>query len=235
MKDRRMLLLTGLLVWSAAMAESQSARSLISDGNAQYKKEKYGEAEIDYRKAMERDQGAVPGQFNLGNALHKQGKFDDAIREYEGLALKSEAKDLKASAYYNIGNSLVKEQKYDDAVKAYVESLKLRPDDQDTKYNLSYALKMLQQQQQQQQQQQKIQDKNKDQKQNKQQQQDKPEQQQPKDKQQDRQKPQPTPQEKKMSKSDAERILEVLKNNERDIQKRLHVRQAVRPKGEKDW
>jgi tetratricopeptide (TPR) repeat protein len=235
-----MLLLAGLLLWGTALADSQSARSLISDGNAQYEKGKFSEAEINYRKSMERDHGAIPGQFNLGDALHKQGKFDDAIREYEGSALKSEEKELKASAYYNIGNSLVKEQKYDDAVNAYVESLKLRPEDQDTKYNLSYALKMLQQQkQQQQQQQQKNQDKNKDQKQNKQQpqQQDKQEQQQPqpKDKQQDRPKPQPTPQEKKMSKSDAERILEVLKNNERDIQKRLHVRQAVRPKGEKDW
>ncbi len=38
-----------------------------------------------------------------------------------------------------------------------------------------------------------------------------------------------------MSKDQAERILDVLKNSERDIQKKLRVRQAVRPRGDKDW
>ncbi len=38
-----------------------------------------------------------------------------------------------------------------------------------------------------------------------------------------------------MSKADAERILEVLKNNEKEVQKKLRVRQAVRPKTDKDW
>ncbi len=49
----------------------------------------------------------------------------------------------KAKLYYNIGNSLLKSQKIKESVGAYKESLKLNPNDQQAKYNLSYALNML--------------------------------------------------------------------------------------------
>jgi hypothetical protein len=143
-----------------------------------------------------------------------------------------------------MGNALMKGQRYQEAVKSYIESLKLNPNDQDTKYNLSYALAKLREQQQQQ----NKNDKNKDNKQDqqkdkqnqdqqkkdqeKQDQQKQNQQQQKQDQQQ--QKPQQG-QEKKMAKADAERILDVLKNSEKDVQKKLRVRQGVRVKTEKDW
>jgi hypothetical protein len=121
-----------------------------------------------------------------------------------------------------------------------VEALKLNPDDMEAKYNLSYALEKLRQQQQQKkddQNQDKKNDKSKnDQQKNDQQQQDQEKQkQQQQDQQQQAQQQQKLQQGKQMSKADAERILDVLKNNEKDVQKKLRIRQAVRPKGEKDW
>jgi tetratricopeptide (TPR) repeat protein len=181
---------------------------------------------VNYRKALEKNQALIPGKFNLGNVLHKEGKFDDAVKQYEMTLQPGMPADTKAKVHYNIGNSYLREQKYREAINSYVESLKLAPDDYDAKYNLSYALRMLRQQQQQQQNKdQNKQDQKKDQQQNQQQQQ-----------QQQKQEQQQQPrQEKQISKADAQRILDVLKNSERDVQKKLRARPAARPRTDKDW
>ncbi|MEW6512114.1 MAG: tetratricopeptide repeat protein [Bacteroidota bacterium] len=231
-----MLACAALLVQGAG---AQSVRSLVNGGNDLYKDQKFADAEVNYRKALEKEQALVQGHFNLGDALHKQGKFDEAVREYESALGKAEANDTKAYAHYNIGNSLMREQRYADAVKAYIDALKLNPEDEDAKYNLSYALEKLRQQQQQQQQNKnqknsQKKDQQKDEKQ-KQDQQKKERDQQSKDRQDKQKQPQSAQQQKQMSRADAQRILDVLKNSEKDVQKRLRARQAVRAKTDKDW
>lgn len=233
----RMLLLVACVGFGAGVASGQSVRSLVNGGNDLYKNQKFTDAEVNYRKALEKEPSLVQGHFNLGNTLAKQGKTEDAIREYESALGGATQKDTRAYAHYNIGNSYLGGQKYQDAVKSYVESLKVNPHDAEAKYNLSYALERLRQQQQQQQQQQNQQKNQQDK--NKQQQQQQNQQQQQKQKQQDQKQDQrqasAQKQQKSMSKEEAARILDVLKNSEHDVQKRLRTRQAVRPKTDKDW
>ena len=233
-----------LALLAAEPAQAQSVRSLVNGGNDLYHDQKYPDAEVNYRKALEKEKDLVQGHFNLGNALHKEGKYDEAVREFALAGEKAAATETKAHAWYNIGNSLMEEQKYQEAVNAYARSLQLNPYDQEAKYNLSYALEKLKQQQQQQNKQNKDQkqDKKDQQKKDQQQKQDQQKQDQQKQdqqkqdqQQQDQQQNQARQQEKQMSKADAERILDVLKNNEKEVQKKLRARQAVRPKTEKDW
>ena len=203
---------------------AQSTRSLVNGGNDLYRDQKFSDAEVNYRKALEKEKGLVQGHFNLGDALTKQGKFDEAVKEYEAAKEKAEGKTTKAYADYNIGNALMKQQRYQDAVRSYVDALKAEPRDEDAKYNLSYALEKLRVPPPKPQ---KNQDK-KDQEKKDQQKQDQQKQQQQKKDQQDKQKQQtPQQQQKQMSKADAQRILDVLKNSEKDVQKKLHTRQAV--------
>ena len=224
-----------LIALPASSALAQSTRSLVNGGNDMYREQKYGDAEVNYRKALEKEKGLVQGHFNLGDALTKQGKYDEAVKEYESALAGAQGKDTKAYAHYNIGNSLMMQQRYQDAVQRYIDALKIDPKDEDARYNLSYALEKLKvpppKQQNKKDQDKKDQDKKNQQKQD----QDKQKQQQ-KD-QQDKQKQQQSPQQqqKQMSRADAQRILDVLKNSEKDVQKKLHTRQAVRPRTDKDW
>lgn len=217
-------------------APAQSVRSLVNKGNDKYKDRNFADAEINYRKALEQEQQLVQGHFNLGNALYKQGKYDEAVRAYEAAREATKELRTRADASYNIGNAYLKAQDPQKAIKSYVDGLKLDPDDLEAKYNLSAALRMLQQQQEQQQQnkqqknQQKKQDKQ-DQEQNQQQNQDQQDQQ----KQQQQRQQQQQQQNRQISKAEAERILDVLKNSERDIQKKRQAKQAVRARTEKDW
>ncbi len=221
------------LAWGA---QAQSVRSLVNGGNDLYEEKKFTDAEVNYRKALDKERGLLEGHFNLGNALYQQGKYAEAAREYEQAVKSAVEPNVRADAYYNIGNTLLKGQDAQNAIRAYIESLKLDPTDQAAKHNLSYALKMLQQQQQQQQQQNKNQDKgqNKNQQQNQDQQQ-QDQQRQDQDRQRDREQQQAQQRQRQISPQEAERILEVLRNNEKDVQKKLRSRQAVRARTEKDW
>src|SRR5208283_2532119 len=89
------------------------------------------------------------GVFNLGDALYKQGRFDEAAEQYRNSAEKETDPSAKAQALHNLGNSLLKGKKIPESISAYKEALKLNPNDLDTKYNLEYAQALLQQQQQQ--------------------------------------------------------------------------------------
>ncbi|MBK9319380.1 MAG: tetratricopeptide repeat protein [Bacteroidetes bacterium] len=66
-------------IWSmSALAQSTS----IAEGNSEYEKGRYFNAESSYRKALEKDQRMYEGNYNLGNALYKQNKFEEASQQY---------------------------------------------------------------------------------------------------------------------------------------------------------
>ncbi|MBI5473081.1 MAG: tetratricopeptide repeat protein [Ignavibacteriae bacterium] len=128
------------LVLMACVAQAQSVRSLVNNGNDMYDEKKYADAEVNYKKAVEKDVTSVPGHFNLGNSFYRQNKYDESVKQYEEAIQRSQTPSQKAKSYFNLGDTHLQAQKYEEAVKAFTESLKLNPDDQDAKYNLSYAI-----------------------------------------------------------------------------------------------
>ncbi len=235
------------------IANAQSLRGLVNDGVEKYNGKKYNDSEVDFKKGLEKDSKNFNAIFNLGDSHYKQGRYDEAMKSFQ-LALKNtNDNDYKAKAYHNIGNSLLKTEKYQESIDAYKNALKLNPNDQETKYNLSYALNMLKQQKEQKQQNknkndknqnkdqnkdQNKQDQNKQDQKNKNQNQNKDQQsQQDNTKQQDKQKQQQQAQQdkNKMSKEEAKRILNALKNNEQDLQKKLRKFAAKKVATDKDW
>jgi tetratricopeptide (TPR) repeat protein len=238
------VILMSALMLAPLLLYSQPEKGTVRSGNKAYLKNNFSEAEIKYRKAIEKNQASFHAHYNLGNALYKQDKMEEASRQYQAAANMAPDKNLAARDFHNLGNSYFKQQNFKESIEAYKQSLRLNPDDEETRYNLAYAQKMLKDQQQNQDNKNKDrqnQDKNKNQnenQQNKDQQQQEQKQQQEQAGQQqnaDKRTEQPGKPEQKMSKEDAERLLQALRNNEKEIQKKLNKIEGQRIRTEKQW
>ena len=214
---------------------AQTVGSHTREGNRAYENKKYDDAEVAYRRALEKDPKSIPAQFNLGDAEYKQERFDEATQRFHKTAKGTSSRSEQAAAYYNLGNTLYKGNQFAESVEAFRHALKLDPADDDARYNLLMARDKLKQQQQ---------NKNKQPQQNQQknQQQNQQQNQQPQNNERPRNQEakqdrtqQPQQQRNQMPREEAERILEAMKNNEKAVQKQLRKRDAVRVRVEKDW
>lgn len=222
------LLLT-ILVTSGFAA---SARSKVNEGNKLFRQGKFDAAANRYQDALLDDPKSPRIQFDVGNALYKKKDYQKALDAYQK-ALGTDDVMLQSQAYYNMGNSLYRAQKLPEAISAYERALKLNPDDQDAKYNLEYVRNKLKQNAQPQNQQSRDQQKQDQQKQDQQKQQQRKQQdqkQQP-EQQQAGQKQEKNPE---MSKEDAARLLDALKEDHKDLKKK-EVQTGGRVQVEKDW
>ncbi len=140
---RRLLIIPTLLLMPAAVW-AQKERADIRQGNRAYYEGKYPEAEVGYKRALEKNISSYEANFNLAGALYKQGRYDDAAATYQRLVQDGTDLERQASAYYNMGNTLVKQRKLDEAIEAYKNALRLVPDDKEAKFNLAYAKKLKQ-------------------------------------------------------------------------------------------
>ena len=215
---------------------AQEEKKFIRQGNGQYKENKFSEAEISYRKAIDKNKLSSDAGFNLGDALYKQNKYDDAGKQFAESFSAMTDKKKKSASLFNLGNSLLNNKKLEESIGAYKNSLKIDPGNKEAKYNLAYAqdlLKMQQQQQQQQQQDQKNKDndKNKDNKKEDQNKDQNKDQKQNQDNKQDQNKQQEQQQQKQgISKEDAQRLLNAIANDEKNVQEKVKLAKAAKEK-----
>ncbi|MEO0900370.1 MAG: tetratricopeptide repeat protein [Bacteroidota bacterium] len=113
-------------------------------GNGAYDKEEFVDAQVDYKKALESQSDYSEARYNLGNALYKQERFEEAGKEYRQAAELGWDEGHSADAYHNQGNALLKEKKFKEAIKAFKKAVSYNPLDPESRYNLAYALQMLQ-------------------------------------------------------------------------------------------
>ena len=232
MRYSLMLILLGI----SSLLFAQKEAPDIRHGNRDYNKDNFAEAEVDYRRGLEKNNQSYEAHYNLGDALFRQNKYPEAAEEFIKAAQVIDPKKDKqkaAKTYHNLGNSLFAQQQYDKAITAYQQSLRANPKDNDTRYNMVKAMQMLQQQQQQQQQQQNQQNQDQQQQQQEQQQQQQ-EQEQNQDQQQQEQQQQQQD-EQQMDQETAEQILQALEQDEQDTQEKLQRQQGSKRRVEKDW
>ncbi len=143
MKNFIKIFLLLFLISCSGYLDAQSVRSLNNEGVDLYKEGKFADSEVNFKKGNLKEPKNFQTNFNLGDAFYKQGRYDDAIKSYRSALTESETPEQKAKVFHNIGNSLLKDKKIKPSIEAYTNSLKLNPKDEDTKYNLSYALSLL--------------------------------------------------------------------------------------------
>ena len=102
----------------------------IEKAKKYYQESRYDKSNLEYKKLNPNNQI----NYNIATNYYKKGDYEKAIEYYN--MVKTEDKSLDASLKYNIGNSYVKLNKIDNARESYIESLKIK-DDNDTRYNLN--------------------------------------------------------------------------------------------------
>ena len=229
-KKKRAAAMLCLLLVAASASAQMTDRQYIRQGNKQFRSGDYANAEVSYRKAIEKNAKNPQAAFNLGNALMAQKKDSAAVEQFEGAARLETNPLRKAQAYHNMGVICQTHKMYGEAIEAYKNALRLNPKDDETRYNLVLCKHQKQKQDQQQQNQQGgDNDKKQDDKQKDQQQPD-----QQKDKQDDKQQEQPKPQ---MSKDNAEQLLNAAIQNEKQTQEKMkqQQQQPQRRNVQKNW
>ncbi len=196
----------------AAILKPDRALPLFDKGTALYKSNDYEGAAKEFGSTngkIDNKDIKSDSYYNMGNALFKAGKYDDAIKSYvDALKLNPKDKDYK----HNLETALIKKQ---------IQQQQQQQQKQDQNKDKN---KDQQKQDQQKQDQQKQDQQKKDQQQN--------QQDQKKDEQKDQQ--QAGAQDKKMSKEQAQRLLAQFAEDEKEIQKQLK-QVNLRSRSRNDW
>ena len=128
-----------VLLFSVTCLQAQSLEKMIRQGNRQYRKGNYAEAEVRYRKALENRATSAEAQFNLADALFQQENYDEAMSAFQKVLEMTPDAKLKSKAVFNMGNCLLAKEKYYDAFNIYKVALKLDAGNEDALYNLEYC------------------------------------------------------------------------------------------------
>lgn len=222
----------------SGMAQKE-VRQNIRKGNNLFQDQKYDKAEIEYRKAIEVAPKDIEANYDLANTLYRTERGEEAGKIYQELLKEVELlpKDRAADLTHNAGNLAMSGKDYATAIEMYKESLRNRPTDEETRYNLALAQKLLEQQQQDGGGEDQNEENNEEQDQQEQEQdQDQPQQPNPQDQPQDesQNKPQEQPASSEtMSQDNAEKILEAYLQDEKETQRKVEQMKQQQQKGKK--
>jgi tetratricopeptide (TPR) repeat protein len=223
------LLLILWIVFTTGIVWAQPDRADVRRGNSAFAKGDFATAELEYRRALEKDSTSIHAHYNLGNARYRQELYEQAEA---GLKTKIDLATTpvqRADAFHNLGNMQLMQKKYAESIESYKDALRLRPNDMETKSNLAYAQKMLKNQQDNQDQDQN-QDQNQDDNQDNQDQNQNQNQDQNQDKKEQEAPPKITPQ-------TARQMLEAMQQKERETQEKVNKEKALvtPPPSGKNW
>ena len=149
-----------------AIETVKQERNLINEGNKLYNQQRYSEAEVLYRKALELKPNSEFATYNLATSLIRQtgtkdlnngnNPLQEAQSLLQGLLESAQSDLIVEKASYNLGNIAFNNNDFKQSIEYYKNALRKNPDNEQARTNLRLAQKKQQQQQQ-------NQDKNQDQ------------------------------------------------------------------------
>lgn len=137
-----------LMAVSVADLSAQEDRREVRKGNRRFKDGAFGEAGIEYMRALQKDSMSVAANYNLANALYRQEDYEKAKEALGRIKDVAPMTPDAAAYFYNLGSVAIAQQDWQTAVQAFAQSLLVNPGDLDAKENYIYAKKKLQDQQQ---------------------------------------------------------------------------------------
>lgn len=134
-------------LFTSALSFSQEWRDSLNVARDAYKKKEYKKALDYYRSAQKKAPENIDLSDEMGQSAYKAREFEQAEKIYQQSTASKKDKDAKARTYHNMGNSRMQKKDYQGAIESYKESLRNNPNDDETRYNLSEAIRRLKDQQ----------------------------------------------------------------------------------------
>ena len=131
------------LLAGATNAAAQTDRNLIRQGNRAFKTQKWAAAETQYRKAISKNQKNPQAVYNLGCALLMQQKDSLAMVQFGNAAQLEPNLFRRSKSYHNMGVVMQNHREYAQAIEYYKMALRCNPQDNETRYNLALCKKLL--------------------------------------------------------------------------------------------
>ena len=125
----------------------QNWRDSLSAARNAYENKEYGDALQYYQSTQNLAPDSIDFSDEMAQSAYKAREFEKASDIYQQGVNRKKSIGEKADAYHNLGNSQMKKKDYQNAIESYKESLRQNPNDEQTRYNLSEAIRQLSNQQ----------------------------------------------------------------------------------------
>lgn len=140
------LMLLGVAMPESAVAQYYPERRMVREGNELFNARNFRRSLNSYNNALDHDSTKYEALYNRANAYYQatankpEGDetydFKTSNAYYEQIAADTLLSDVqRAEVLRNLGESLFAQQQYEAALNSFRESLRLNPDDRETKYN----------------------------------------------------------------------------------------------------
>ena len=229
-----------LVIFQVSPGTDTSAAGHGWQGNLYLQNHQLEEAQGAYERGLDLYQeGGSAGDIyygllnNLGLALHGQGDFKSAQAAFRDAVSSAPVATDETRSLYNAGNNAFATQALDAALEHYRSALLADPQNEDARFNYEYVKRLQQGQNNEQEQDNEQQQEQGDQSNEQQQEQEdqSSEQQQEQEEQGEEQQPQEAP----MSRAEAERILQALENEERQLLREVQKAEGRPRRVTRDW
>ena len=155
MKMKKIAILLLILIGTSSAKAQENPKKTLKESNSYiYEAQEalaendFVNAEAEYRKAVAKDPSNTAAKYNMGNLYYGKEKSETAETRLKEAAEVAGSKDEKHRIFHNLGNSYMQQKKYQEAVDAFKNALRNNPTDEETRYNLALAKKMLEEEQQ---------------------------------------------------------------------------------------
>lgn len=125
--------------FSGFMFGQESYKNLVYEGNQKFDGKDYEGASSKYMEAIKSNDKDFTAHYNMGNALYKSKKYEEAKAEFEKAEKLSQTLPDKAATLHNLGNAYMQMNQPEKAADYYKKALKQDPHSEVTRKNYEIA------------------------------------------------------------------------------------------------
>lgn len=137
---KKMFSLIILIIFFCPHLSHANMKQQVMKGNKLLKQKDFSGARSEFESALIDEPDAAFLPYNIAATHFMEGNLEEAKRQYERAALMTNDPVLKSNIAYNLGYISFLEGNREAAINKLKECLKINPKDEDAKYNIEYIL-----------------------------------------------------------------------------------------------